>query len=65
MIRSIIFNCLIIKNEFSCFYRMPAPAPAAAPEPNIPKTELQELQIKAQHQTDEVSYLNCDGFNLN
>lgn len=32
---------------------MPAPAPAAAPEP--PKTELQELQMKAQHQTDDVS----------
>lgn len=32
---------------------MPAPAPeAAAP---VPKTELQELQLKAQEKTDEVS----------
>lgn len=54
MMRAIILNCFI-KYTFFSFYRMPAPAPAAAPEPNIPKTELQELQIKAQHQTDEVS----------
>lgn len=41
---------------------MPAPAPEAAEAaPAVPKTELEELQMKAQHQTDEVSVK----FNLN
>jgi hypothetical protein len=35
-------------------YRMPAPAPEAD-QPAVPKTELQELQLKAQEKTDEVS----------
>lgn len=39
---------------------MPAPAPEEA-APAVPKTELEELQMKAQHQTDEVSVK----FNLN
>lgn len=34
------------------FYRMPAPAAEPAP----PKTELQELQLKATEKTDEVSF---------
>jgi hypothetical protein len=42
---------LIRPNNLFLSFRMPAPAPA--PEP--PKTELQELQIKANQVTDEVS----------
>lgn len=37
---------------------MPSAAPEAAEAaPAVPKTELEELQMKAQHQTDEVSFL--------
>lgn len=36
---------------------MPSAAPEAAEAaPAVPKTELEELQMKAQHQTDEVSF---------
>lgn len=34
---------------------MPAAAPAPAAENGAPRTELQELQLKAQQCTDEVS----------
>lgn len=33
---------------------MPAPAPAPAPENGAPKSELQELQLKATQVTDDV-----------
>lgn len=36
---------------------MPSAAPPAAAEP--PKTELQELQLKAQQTTDDVSIFEC------
>lgn len=35
---------------------MPAPAPPAAGAPEPPKTELQELQLKAGQVTDDVSH---------
>lgn len=34
---------------------MPAPKEAPPPENGAPKTELQELQLKAQQTTDEVN----------
>lgn len=49
------WNCEI---NFSCslfVHRMPSAAPPAAENgAPVPKTELQELQLKAQQQTDEV-----------
>lgn len=37
---------------------MPAPAPAAENGAGVPKTELQELQFKAQQVTDDVNNNN-------
>lgn len=43
-------------NKSFLLFRMPAAAPEPAEAaPAVPKTELEELQMKAQHQTDEVS----------
>lgn len=42
----------------SCYSKMPAPAPAPAAENGAPRTELQELQLRATQVTDEVCF-NC------
>jgi len=39
-------------------FKMPAKAPVEAPEAGPPKTELQELQMKAGQVTDEVCNYN-------
>jgi len=55
----------IIKNYLIKNSTMPAPTKSnaamspdgGAPQPAVPKTELQELQMKAGEVTDEVSYV--------